>query len=86
MGKKMTYEHEKPNLSNSEKKRIPIIDAPVRVKKDRSFAIKIELGKLLPNPHKSSDSSERIEVYCDDEFLARADYNGGQVILKLLTK
>lgn len=86
MNKKRTLGKEKPNSTDLEKKNISIIDAPERVKKNGSFELKIELGKLVSPPNAPAQSNERIELYYGDTFLARTDYSGGQIVLKLLTK
>jgi len=85
MGKKRNYRDEKLNPTELEKKRINIIDAPETVKKDGSLEIKIEFAKLLAPPDEPTHSNKRIEFYYGDTFLARANYSGGQVIIKLIT-
>jgi len=85
MGKKRNYRDEKPNPTELEKKRINMINAPETVKKDGSLEIKIEFAKLLAPPDEPTHSNKRIEFYYGDTFLARANYSGGQVIIKLIT-
>jgi len=82
----MTYGQKKVNPAVSEKKDTSMIDAPEKFKKDGSFELKIELGKLLTRPNEPNQSNGRIELYYGDKFLARADYSGGQIVLRLLTK
>ena len=82
----MTSGKKKLNPTVLEKKDTSMIDEPERFKKDGSFELKIELGKLLTRPNEPNQSNGRIELYYGDKFLARADYSGGQIVLRLLTK
>jgi superoxide reductase len=68
---------DKDNLSDLEKKHIPVINAPEKVKKDEPFEVKIEVGKLLAHPNEPGHFIEWIELYSGDTFLGRADYSGG---------
>ena len=68
---------DKDNLTDLEKKHIPQIYAPDRVKKDEPFEVKIEVGKLLPHPNEPGHFIEWIELYSGDTFLGRAHYSGG---------
>ena len=67
----------KDNLTDLEKKHMPIINAPERVNKDEPFEIEIDVGKLLTHPNEPAHFIEWIELYCGDTFLARAHYSGG---------
>lgn len=64
------------NLSDLEKKHIPVIEAPQRVKKDEPFEVKIEVGKLLAHPNEPAHFIEWLELYSGDTFLGRANYSG----------
>jgi superoxide reductase len=68
---------DKENLTDLEKKHIPVIDAPERVKKDEPFEVRIEVGKLLAHPNEPAHFIEWIELYSGDTFLGRAHYSGG---------
>ncbi|MFB0527764.1 MAG: class II SORL domain-containing protein [bacterium] len=68
---------DKDNLSDLEKKHIPVIYSPEKVKKDEPFEVKIELGKLLAHPNEPGHFVEWIELYSGDTFLGRAHYSGG---------
>ena len=61
------------NLTELEKKHIPIIEAPDTIKQGNSFAVKIEVGKMLPHPNERSHFIEFIDLYADAFFLARVD-------------
>ncbi|MCF7907438.1 MAG: class II SORL domain-containing protein [Candidatus Omnitrophica bacterium] len=68
---------DKANPTDLEKKHIPIIEAPDKVKKDELFEIKIEIGKLLAHPNEPAHFIEWIELYCGHTFLGRASLSGG---------
>lgn len=68
---------DKDNLSDLEKKHIPVIYAPEKVKKNEPFEVKIEVGKLLAHPNEPGHFIEWIELYSGDTFLGRVHYNGG---------
>lgn len=65
------------NLTDLEKKHIPVIEAPARVKQDGIFDVKVEVGKLLAHPNEPGHFIEWIELYSGDTFLARTNYSGG---------
>lgn len=60
-------------MTDLEKKHIPVITAPDRVKKGEPFEVLIEVGKLLAHPNEVSHFIEWIELYSGDTFLARFD-------------
>ena len=68
---------DKTNLTDLEKKHIPEIYAPDRVKKDEPFEVRVEVGKLLAHPNEPGHFIEWIEIYSGDTFLGRSLYNGG---------
>ena len=61
------------NLSDLEKKHLPVIDAPETVRKGQSFDVTVEVGKLLAHPSDPEHFIEFIDLYADDSFLARLD-------------
>lgn len=65
------------NLTDLEKKHTPVIDAPAKAKKDETFEVKAEVGKLLAHPNEPGHFIEWIELYCGDTFLGRNHYSGG---------
>ncbi|MFH1338603.1 MAG: class II SORL domain-containing protein [Candidatus Omnitrophota bacterium] len=67
---------DRDNPTDLEKKHIPVIEAPDRVKKDEPFEVKIEVGKLLTHPNEPAHFIEWIELYSGDTFLGRANYSG----------
>lgn len=64
------------NLTDLEKKHLPIITAPERVKKGQMFEVVVEVGKLLEHPNKPGHHIEFIDLYAGETFLARLDITG----------
>ncbi len=60
--------------SDLEKKHLPVITAPSRVKKNEYFEVTVEVGKLKDHPNEPGHFIEFIELYADDTYLARMDY------------
>ena len=56
---------DKDNLSDLEKKHLPIIEAPDKAKKDEVFNVTIEVGKLLAHPNEAGHFIEWIELLAD---------------------
>ncbi|MHC4792263.1 MAG: desulfoferrodoxin family protein, partial [Planctomycetota bacterium] len=61
------------NMTDLEKKHLPVITAPKSVKKGQCFEILIEVGKLLAHPNEPGHYIEFIELYADHTYLARID-------------
>ena len=74
---------DKDNLSDLEKKHLPIIEAPDKAKKDEVFNVTIEVGKLLAHPNEAGHFIEWIELYCGYTFLARVSLSGGASLPKV---
>jgi superoxide reductase len=68
---------DRDNLTDLEKKHIPVIDAPDKVKKDEAFNIKIEAGLMLEHPNEPAHFIEWVELYCGDTFFGRVNFSGG---------
>jgi len=62
------------NASDLEKKHLPIISAPKKVKKGECFEVTVEVGKLLKHPNEPGHFIEFIEFYAGDTYLARMDF------------
>ena len=56
-----------------EKKHLPIISAPEKVKKGECFEVTVEVGKLLQHPNEPGHFIQFIELYADDTYIARMD-------------
>lgn len=65
------------NLSDLEKKHMPVITAPAKAAKDEEFEVKIEVGKLLAHPNEPVHFIEWVELYSGDTFLGEAYFSGG---------
>jgi len=59
------------NLSDLERKHLPVIDAPERVGKGRPFDVTIEVGRLLAHPNEVGHFIQSIELWADETFLAK---------------
>ena len=65
------------SLSELEQKHLPVISAPDKVKRDETFTVTVEVGKLKAHPNEPAHFIEWIELYCGDTFLGRVSYSGG---------
>ncbi len=61
------------NLTDLEKKHLPIITAPPTVKKGDCFEVAVEVGKLLQHPNEPAHYINFIDLYADHTYLARMD-------------
>jgi superoxide reductase len=57
-----------------EKKHLPIITAPKKVRKGEWFEVTVEVGKLLEHPSEPGHFIQFIELYSGDTYLARMDF------------
>ncbi len=62
------------NMTELEKKHLPVITAPKSVKKGQCFEVTVEVGKLLEHPNLPAHYIEFIELYADHTYLARMDF------------
>ncbi len=72
------------NMTDFEKKHIPVITAPDKVNKNEEFDVIVEVGKLFPHPNEPGHFISWIELYSGDTFLARAYFSGGTSSPKVL--
>ena len=64
-----------PNApTDLEKKHIPVITAPDKVKPGECFEVTVEVGKLLQHPNEHAHFIEFIELYAGHFYLARMDF------------
>jgi len=61
------------NMTDLEKKHLPVISVPDTIKADEPFEVTVEVGKLLAHPNENGHFIEFIDLYADDVFLARLD-------------
>ncbi len=71
------------NPSSLEKRHVPVIDAPERVKKNECFEATLEVGKALEHPNECSHFIQFIDLYADETFLVRVDFTSAQVCPKI---
>lgn len=62
------------NMTDLEKKHLPVISAPKSVKKDECFEVMVEVGKLMAHPNEPGHHIEFIELYADHTYLARVGF------------
>ncbi|KUK05244.1 desulfoferrodoxin family protein [Methermicoccus shengliensis] len=60
-------------LNDFQKKHIPVIDAPERVRADEAFEVSVTVGEWVKHPNELGHFIEWIELYCGDVLLTRAD-------------
>ena len=62
------------NMTDLEKKHLPVITAPKSVRKDECFEVAVEVGKLMQHPNEPGHHIEFIELYAGQTYLARMDF------------
>ncbi len=62
------------NMTDLEKKHVPAITAPDKVKPGECFEVTVEVGKLLKHPNENAHFIEFIELYAGHVYLARMDF------------
>ena len=67
------------NLTDLEKKHLPVIDCPNSAKKGQKFTVTIEVGKLAPHPNEHEHHIDFIDLYEDRLYLSRWDFAAVQV-------
>ena len=60
------------NLTDLEKKHLPVLDAPDKVSAGEEFVVTIEVGQLLSHPSEPGHSIQRIALMRGDLTLASA--------------
>jgi len=61
------------NLTDLEKRHLPVIEAPKKVRKNQPFEVTIHVGKLLEHPNEPRHFIEFIELYAGKTYMARLD-------------
>lgn len=62
------------NLTDLERKHLPVISAPEEVEAGECFEVTIEVGKLLAHPNERGHYIHFVELYADHAYLGRADF------------
>ena len=65
---------EPENMTVLQKKHLPVITAPKRVKKGECFEVMVEIGKLMEHPNEPGHFIEFVELYADHTYLSRMDF------------
>jgi len=65
------------NLTDLEKKHLPVITAPDQVKAGECFDVTVEVGQLMPHPNEQSHFIRFIDLYAGDRYLARLSLAAG---------
>lgn len=71
------------NMSDLERRHLPVITAPQRVHKDTPFDVTIEVGNLLAHPNDPGHFIQFLELWVDETFLARMDMTPGRACPKV---
>jgi|Deesub1362A_J573_1020465.scaffolds.fasta_scaffold00005_185 superoxide reductase len=61
------------NLSDLEKKHLPVLYAPEVVKANEAFSVTVKVGELLKHPNEYGHFIQWIELYAGEAFIGRAD-------------
>jgi superoxide reductase len=61
------------NMTDLEKKHLPVITAPKSVRKGECFEVTVEVGKLMQHPNEPGHHINFIELYAGHTYLARMD-------------
>jgi len=72
------------NMSDLERKHIPVIDAPDVVTKGQRFEATVEVGRNTDPPTATDHFIGFIDLYADETYLGRADFIGRAVLPKVV--
>ena len=62
------------NMTDLEKKHLPVITAQKSVKKGEFFEVTVEVGKMMEHPNELGHFIDFVELYADHTYLARMDF------------
>jgi superoxide reductase len=67
------------NLSDLEKKHLPVIEALNKVSQNETFEVAVHVGGVdgIEHPNEPAHFIEWVELYSGDTFLGRCHYSGG---------
>lgn len=74
------------NLTDLEKKHLPVITAPDAVRSGETFEVTVEVGKLMPHPNEQDHFISFIDLYAGDRYLARLSLTAGTTCPILKTR
>jgi len=61
-------------MTDLQKKHVPVITAPDKAKKGQCFEVTVEVGKLLAHPNERGHYIQFVELYADETYLGRQDF------------
>jgi superoxide reductase len=67
------------NLTDLEKKHMPVITAPDEVRAGEPFEVTVEVGELLPHPNEQDHFIGFIDLYVGHRYVARLSLTAGMV-------
>jgi superoxide reductase len=62
------------NMTDLEKKHLPIITTRRSVTKGECFEVVVEVGRLMAHPNEPGHHIDFVELYADHTYLARIDF------------
>ena len=62
------------NMTDLEKKHVPVITASTKPRKGECFEVTVEVGKLLEHPNTPAHFINFVELYADDTYLGRTHF------------
>lgn len=62
------------NMTDLEKKHLPIVTTRKSVCKNECFEVVVEVGRLMAHPNEPGHHIDFIELYADHTYLARIDF------------
>jgi len=71
------------NLTDLEKKHLPVLEAPETVAPGECFELLVEVGKLLAHPNEQNHFIQFLDVYADRTYLARVDFTAVSACAKV---
>lgn len=71
------------NMSDAEKKHVPMIHISGTPKAGEAFEVTVWVGEQLPHPMEAEHHIEFIDLYLDDRFVARCDLTWGNSMPKV---
>mgnify|MGYP001028028850 CR=1 FL=1 len=66
--------NDQEEMSDLEKRHLPTITAPARVRAGKRFEVSVEVGSLLPHPNEKEHFIRFIDLYAGDVYLTRAEF------------
>ncbi|MFO8007357.1 MAG: class II SORL domain-containing protein [Candidatus Brocadiia bacterium] len=65
---------DRTDMTDLEKKHVPVISAPDSVQQGECFEVQVSVGELLDHPNERGHYIHFVELYADETYLGRADF------------